>query len=409
MMVMGQKKRTALVESIRTYGDFQAIWQKILAESEDKTKKRFARAIDPGRLVLANDSGWTIAHELALHHALDISAVPDDIVFLRDRDGRTVLHIFAASPKRAFSCPERFLTPEILKMRDGAGNTIAHSFASSGVLPKRIKPTMELLALANNIGDTVAHEIARQGNFPMEILGSPGGEALLLLKRKRTLNGNYTVAHILAEKRTLPAQHLTKKILMSEDSSGWTVAHIWVQKQPLPEHFVADDILFKEDEEHHRTVLETSLANGTFPLRHLTPDKALYISKDRLDHGREELSMAEVFFKALTWVSYRNTYDEHLDRLPSDTLRILIKMLEVRADPEETVRRQRLADLPPEIPRFLVTRDIHKPLGKREQWIFDSLQILLADRIDREAGEELSSGAGIADTNACESLYSVAR
>lgn len=80
----------------------------------------WAAKIPAEKLVLASETGYTVAHELARCNALPKSAMTRDILTLSNIHGKTVAHILA----EINALPDSVLSPELLSLRTDTGETV---------------------------------------------------------------------------------------------------------------------------------------------------------------------------------------------------------------------------------------------------------------------------------------------
>jgi hypothetical protein len=158
---------------------------------------------------LANNSGWTVAHQ-----ALKAGPLPVDFDAwdMADNTGWTVAHEAAANNR----LPEGF---SLWSMEGGYGYSVAHAAARSGALPDNFNQW----DLKDEDGTTVAQMAAFEDNLPedfdqWEIMGDDG----------------YTVAHTAAEFGNLPPDFDKWEIKARE---GMTVAELAADLGALPADF----------------------------------------------------------------------------------------------------------------------------------------------------------------------------
>lgn len=165
---------------------------------------------------LDNGSGYTILQKLAEDHA-----VPEDWFFLPDGTIDETILFFTPEYGGSFAremvfvlaenggLPGSVLTRDMLFRVSRKGCTLAHSLALGNILPEKYK-TEDILRLRNDTGDCVAHYLAMNNRLPENALS----EELLLLVNSR----GETVAHLLAYRGALPKDWMTKRILAAETS-----------------------------------------------------------------------------------------------------------------------------------------------------------------------------------------------
>lgn len=133
--------------------------------------------------------------------------------------------------------PTDFTTYEefrhIYKSPPGAEATESLRFLSSVI-------TAEQLALKTESEWTIAHELASKGTLPDKFKTT---EWLLLADISRI-----TVAHALAESGTLPEEYKTAAWLKRSDIFGGTIAHCLAKSGTLPKEFLTGKWLFIADD-----------------------------------------------------------------------------------------------------------------------------------------------------------------
>lgn len=143
-----------------------------------------------------NDSGFTVAHELANHELWLETPAAKNMSILKSAStaGWTVAHRLAElHPKWVYS--EEAKNPDILKLTSNKGESVAHKlacFQPQWIFTESAK-NYEILKIADHTGKSVAHMLAK--NQP-EWLKSKAAQDYEILKIAD--KDNWTVAHSLA-------------------------------------------------------------------------------------------------------------------------------------------------------------------------------------------------------------------
>ena len=191
---------------------------------------------------LSDDDGQIVPRALFLAGKID-GRLPlhfreiKEILRIAREDGWTVAHEMASSGY----LPKRMMTKEILKLTDASGCAVAYHAARWKHFPKWATKRKDILLLGDGRGDYVAHELTRWGKLPSEMMT----EDILKLKNK----DGCTVAYSLARINLLPDWlGRNKNILLLGDGKGSYVAHALAWKGKLPSEMMTEDILELQDQ-----------------------------------------------------------------------------------------------------------------------------------------------------------------
>lgn len=134
--------------SFKTFEGFSKIFQSI----PEKDRVIWALNLTEEQLKIANEEGWTVAHELSKFCSLPKQSISPEYVFLADSEGWTVGHLLALNGL----LPKKYMTKKVLKTKDFDDYTIAHCLAENGNLPKKFWNS-SIFSLQTFYGFTVAH------------------------------------------------------------------------------------------------------------------------------------------------------------------------------------------------------------------------------------------------------------
>ncbi len=166
---------------------------------------------------LADEHGWTVAHEAAKHGHLPVDF---EGWSLEDNFGQNVAHVAA----KYDNFPKGFDWEDIDWDRPtNAGVTVAHYAALSGCLPA----DLNAWGWRDDKGRSVAHYAARKGLLPEGFRNWTWED-----------NRGNTVAHVAAKFGQLPADFFEFNDLSMPNGNGETLAHIIAKHGPLPEDFI---------------------------------------------------------------------------------------------------------------------------------------------------------------------------
>jgi len=191
----------------------------------------------------------------------------------------------------------------------------------SGLPPEKIR-------MAGDV-TTTAHAIAEMGLLPSVFLT----KEIFSLTDKRTWKVAHSLAYMLPviidkftreEQEKISSLFSDPEILLMSDENGWTVAHELARQGFLPKTGEAPDIFGLKDKNGF-SVFYIAAKHGHLPAEFIDAETAKFL----MSYGTETL--LEHFAKRLRVLFRRDGHKsvtEQVDRLPKETLPILISLLE---------------------------------------------------------------------------------
>jgi len=116
---------------------------------------------------IADDDGWSVAHQLAFSKHFRPELFKKEILEIRDLQGKSVAQILAERMQEGDTVPKELLDKDILTLQDIKGWSVAHELAGKCLLTEENVPK-SVLNLKNFIGISVRDNLKTANAVCME-------------------------------------------------------------------------------------------------------------------------------------------------------------------------------------------------------------------------------------------------